>query len=295
MPPPQTHLDKHGFPIPASFGPRGPEGAPARPTRAKAPRKQRPWLRLMLLAYLLLLLGALAHHLGLVSGVRELLAQRCLHDGWLAMRNDDFAEAEQQFSRAVWLAPNRFEPLFSRAVARRQQLDFDGCLADVNQVLVIQPRNTEALLFRADLLQQRQQHAAALADVSRAVEITGGTQPGPLNNRAYLRARAGVELEAALADIEQALEMVGGDNAAYLDTRGYVHFMLGRHPEALADLNAAIELEQQLGFSPEHDENLAVMYFHRGQVYSALGDESRAQEDTQLALQLGYSVARGVW
>jgi hypothetical protein len=42
-------------------------------------------------------------------------------------------------------------------------------------------------------------------------------------------------------------------------------------------------------------ENMAVMYFHRGQILEKLGDDRRAKRDMRLALEMGYDPESGVF
>lgn len=67
-----------------------------------------------------------------------------------------------------------------------------------------------------------------------------------LNQIAYYRSLAGIELEQALQDIESALLHLPGQQeesrAAFLDTRAWVLHRLGRHGEALVDINKCFEI-----------------------------------------------------
>jgi tetratricopeptide (TPR) repeat protein len=67
-----------------------------------------------------------------------------------------------------------------------------------------------------------------------------------LNQLAYFRALAGVELEEALTDIDRAIE-IDGKQAAVLDTKAWVLYAMNRNDEALALIGDAIKkMEEEL-------------------------------------------------
>ena len=182
------------------------------------------------------------------------------------------------------------------------------------------------------LFQRRGQHEEALADADRIVEMVEAapnqevdrgngqlvTLPLALNNRAYACALADRNVEGGLADIERALSLLGVENdAALLDTRGYLNYLLGNLEAALSDMERAVQLAEsdrrnfqvirtaqlRRGMDPRlleqiqelSDQNLAVLYHHRGLVYQQLGQEPEAQKDLAQAEKLGYDPETGVW
>lgn len=71
------------------------------------------------------------------------------------------------------------------------------------------------------------------------------TAPLMLNQLAYMRAQAGIELEDALKDIELAIK-IDGPLPSYLDTKAWVLYGLKRNLEALGFVNKAIEGQEEL-------------------------------------------------
>jgi tetratricopeptide (TPR) repeat protein len=121
-----------------------------------------------------------------------------------------------------------------------------------------------------------------------------------------------------LEDINRALDLLGpNDNSAFLDTRGYLHYLAGDDDAALRDMERAVRLEEsdfrqfrrarpkQLEFgidtkvlrrmTESREQNLAIMYHHRGLVYQKLGREQDAERDLTRADKLGYDPENGVW
>jgi tetratricopeptide (TPR) repeat protein len=85
----------------------------------------------------------------------------------------------------------------------------------------------------------RDDFAGALVDLERvrAEDLALGPRAAWLNNRAYARARAGVDRDAALADVEHAMKL-RPDVPGYRHTRGVVLMALGRLDDAIADLDS---------------------------------------------------------
>lgn len=152
-----------------------------------------------------------------------------------------------------------------------------------------------------------------------------------LNNRAYFRAIANfgrADLAEALQDINLSLKLAGhedgggravraDDEAVKRDTRGYLHYLLGDYDGALEDIERAILVAENT-FAIERvyvmnesrtvvdrrpidlhmrgsEENLAVLYHHRGLIYEKIGRRYDAQVEFDRARRLGYNPARGVF
>jgi tetratricopeptide (TPR) repeat protein len=152
---------------------------------------------------------------------------------------------------------------------------------------------------------RQKDYATAIEDASAAIQLFGRDHEVLLNQRAYIRALANAEakdkeeLQAGLADVNRALEMAP-KHAAFVDTRGYLLHLLGDQHKALREMDRAIELTfevQQRSYHRDPQrfrEDLAVMHFHRGLVYEALGHHDQASEDFQRAEKLGYNPDAGI-
>lgn len=310
--------DPLGFPVPPEFdapprggvepagGGRGPMAEPVvRPGRGK---------RLVVAAALAGLVAAVAWSVGEpVVGpqiVRWSIRRAIRHEA----RGDLDAAVADLGRAARWVGddPDRLgEFLIWRALLRLQQRDPHGALDDCSRAvaalpLAMQPRCVRALvhavLARGD---------DALTDAEAVVGLAGAGSPEALNHRAYIRALVGRDLEAALADVDAALAR-GGDEAAYLDTRGYLLHLLGRHTEAIDQLNLAIEKTQRqrrevaarsATAPPDEiahrlrgiDHGLAVMHQHRAVACRAAGLEGQARQDFEIAERCGYDPTRGIF
>lgn len=302
MAPPSQQLDKYGFPIPGTFEPpREP-----RPRRRVSPRTAR-WI-VLLVAGGMVLLGTRGFW---KARLNESVAEYYERRGRERQLLDDLPGALADFDSALAWAPDQVGLYYWRAIARLESHDVEGSLRDCDQLLSRNPF-PEAYQLRSQANQRLGKHDEALADSTQYLELADPQDPNPWNNRAYVRALAGRELNEALTDIERAIQL-GGPSAAFLDTRGYILFLLGQYDRALADLDEAItEAGQDSAtllqaararsladgtirrLERGANENLSVLMHHRGQIREALGKKDEAQADYRAAEELGYNPAKGV-
>ncbi|MBL9123894.1 MAG: hypothetical protein JNG90_09705 [Planctomycetaceae bacterium] len=225
----------------------------------------------------------------------------------------DLPAALAQLDKAVEWAPENPAILFSRAEMRRRNNDLEGSLADYNRVIELRPTFSGGYAGRATVWQRLGKYPEAIGDLTLALRHQPAWEPDPWNQRAYIRALGNVDLELALDDVNEAIRLAEEENASYLDTRGYIQHLLGKHSEALADLNRAILLtsaqREQWRLQGEKEQSdprlrklrdqdfehaLAVMYQHRGRVHAALKNEADAARDAAEAQKLGYDPAQGI-
>jgi len=256
MPAPIRRVDKDGFPIATgSFEELAPQtvdpGFPKPPRYAKTPSWIWRW-RWWLLALLLVAIFGIP----VVNGGRHMVALWLLRQAEEHEVHGNLPAAAANADRALQWEPDRFERwegYWFRAMVRQRMKDFDGALADLNQLvelLASAPEPSDFSKFLCDaynsrslIEESREMHREAIDDAELAVAFAVPEQKIlALNNRAYVWARSGQKLEQALRDIEQVLKESSHDEgyAGYVDTRAYVFFRLGRYEEALADLNSAI-------------------------------------------------------
>lgn len=107
------------------------------------------------------------------------------------------------------------------------------------------------------------------------VALTRSDRAATLVNRGIIFNRT-ERYDAAMADFEAALEINPGLGEAYLN-RGNSHFFQQRMLAAKADYDRAIELKSR---------DLHAAHFNRGLVYEVLGDTQAARADFETALRL---------
>ena len=224
-----------------------------------------------------------------------------------AARDDDPALALEKVNGAIETWPMSEQLYLVRAAIRRNLGDLRGSLDDYDIAIHLVPTFPDAYLQRAQVRRLLGFSRDALEDIDMAVALMPRDEPEPLNLRAYFRALEGVKLEEALDDIQRAISMEDEAPAALLDTRACVFLGLGELDNALRDANDAIRLtekeRQQMLDSKQFanateeiqelsrtrkDEVLSVLYYHRSQIYAALGDPQLAQQDADQADSLGF-------
>jgi tetratricopeptide (TPR) repeat protein len=100
------------------------------------------------------------------------------------------------------------------------------------------------------------------------------------NQRCWLRAIAGRELDSALADCNEALKREP-DSAAALDSRGLANFKLGKLNEADADYQAVLK---------KNEKKPSSLYV-RGILRLRSGDAERGKEDLAAAEKIDPMIA----
>jgi tetratricopeptide (TPR) repeat protein len=297
-------VDEFGFPLPHTFD----DDRPA-PRRL---RNSRPlgWLRATLvLVGVVLLIGMIFKEPG-----RKFMAAWYQKQAEQNYRADDLASALDCADMALRWTPNSADLYEQRAHYRQESGDLAGSLEDYNKLLLLDSKRADAYVGRSIVLQRMGAHRRAIDDVTKAISLRSNYDHRLLNQRAYTRAIANLELDEALEDIQQAIRLAGGEMAEYIDTRGYIYYLLDRQEEALADLDRAVALiverrqyvqeavaarrgasrraARWLRLLAEHE---AVMTYHRGLVHEKLGNVELAQADKSRGEELGYNPANGVY
>jgi tetratricopeptide (TPR) repeat protein len=151
----------------------------------------------------------------------------------------DLALAE--FDAVLELLPGHAATLARRGAVRVQLDDPEAALADLDLALQIDDRNATALLWRGTAKLRRGEPEAALEDLGAVVEREDEAAGPPV---AQLRAEALVALgrhAEALGDLDSA--PASELDAGMLVTRGRARLELDRPGEAIADAQAALALD----------------------------------------------------
>ncbi|HEY5315768.1 MAG TPA: tetratricopeptide repeat protein [Pirellulales bacterium] len=299
-------VDQHGFPIPPGF-----DEQPDAPPRPRSASRKGRWVILALLAAVI---ASLVIESPLSTTGRHWAA------GWFVSRaagkadRGDLPGAISEMDWAIWCLPGVPKLYEFRGAWRLQAKDFEGSLADYSRAIELNPKEVRPYQGRSLVLQRMGKTHEAIKDLNQVIKLSDPHNPVPLNDRAYFRAVAGIELKEGLADIEQAIKLADKDNFNFIDTRGWIRFRMGDLPGALEDLNRAIALgekdrQRELDFLAGHQQqrwfverserewerNLAVMYHHRGEIYQKLGKSRQASADLARGDKLGYNPAEGVF
>ncbi|PZO50125.1 MAG: hypothetical protein DCF16_13570 [Alphaproteobacteria bacterium] len=182
------------------------------------------------------------------------------------------ARAVADFGRALRIDPQLVDALVGRAAVHVSRGAHDAALRDLDAALAIAPRHRRALEERDLALAGRvDAYAVQIAQLNEAL-IRNPLDPQLLNNRCWVRALAGRDLELALADCDTAL-LQNPNFAAALDSRGLVNVKRGAFAAALADYEAGLALEPGRGH----------YLYGRGLARRGLGLIAEAEADFQAA------------
>ena len=171
----------------------------------------------------------------------------------------------------------------------------------------------KAYAIRGAVFHRLGRNRDAIADCTTALNMAPREfRSNYLNQRAYFRALANIELDQALQDVQASLNARPGE-PEIIDTRGFVLFRQRQYDAALKDIDQAIFLYvgplretdnlqfrlQAIDDLPPHDrrvvaESIAVMLHHRGEIRKKLGQEAQGDQDIRKAKSLGYDPEHGV-
>jgi tetratricopeptide (TPR) repeat protein len=186
----------------------------------------------------------------------------------------DFGAAANAYRLAFGNGVLNNEEYWQLQVMAAYQTSAPAAVQVLREAVQHNPRFVDLALRYSLALASKLEFDSALEALKLAVDVNS-KDPTVLNQLAYYRALARVELEQALQDINQALES-DENEPALRDTRGWVLYQLGRPEEALKDAQFAVEamertsmlgiLERSLGeftTSPDYsnllpEANLAV-------------------------------------
>lgn len=244
--------------------------------------------------------------------VREAVVLWSLQRAAECEAQSDIAGAVSDVSRALRWHGDEAELLCMRAMLRLEARDAQGALADAGRAAAIAP--TAVLPWRVQALVHAvlDDAEAAISAAEMVVNLSAAGDADALNHRAYLRGLTGRDLPAALVDIDRAIGDSEESSPEMLDTRGFVLHLLGRHREAVDQLNLAITGMQQnrrkLGLLAGRvdavhlacrlrglDHGMAVMLQHRALACRAIGLEEQAKQDFELAGKKGFDPTRGIF
>lgn len=183
------------------------------------------------------------------------------------------AEAIEDFSAAIKLAPENLEAIGIRGNLRYERGDLEGAIEDYTLLLTKAPGNATALKFRGDAWLLKGDDARATADYDAAVAADAAFADAYVA-RGELK-MDDFDLEGALADFDAAIRSEPAYAFAY-HLRGDAQWALMHRDQALADYSKAIEL----------DATRAVYFLERGELRNEMGDTAQALADFGEAVRL---------
>jgi len=185
--------------------------------------------------------------------------------------------ARTDIEHALQLAPTDGALLRIRAILRLRERDHTGALADADAAARATPATSLDMVLIANLLARLDQPARGIALLGPVIAShpEDSALPRLLNARCWLRAQAGLDLDAALDDCNRALKRAG-KQAMFLDSRGLVQLRKGNPAAAVADYDAALAINPKLAWS----------LYGRGLAKIALGQKEPGEADKAAAVAI---------
>lgn len=178
-------------------------------------------------------------------------------------------EALADYESAMRVSPPFPEPYYNRAEIRYAEGDLDGALSDLDYALELDPAFSAAYVNRSGLLAALGEYGRARQDVDSGLALDPGN-PYLLCVLGQVEERP----EQARAAFDAALERKPDLVAAWAG-RGELAFAAGDHEAAVADLTAAVKLEES-----------AELLFNRALALRACGRTAEARDDLLRAAEL---------
>lgn len=188
-----------------------------------------------------------------------------------ALRRYD--ESLVYFDKASQLSPHDADILRSYSLVQSKLGKTAAAATTAGKLYKVRNEKTPEALFYATLLQQDKQ----LGEAATIYQKVLAQEPGnvvALNNVASLLADQG-KLVDAEKTARKANELSKG-NAHLLDTLGWIVYQQKRYQESLVILTDAAKAKS----------DIAVVHYHTGVVYSALGNAAAAKKSFEQALKL---------
>lgn len=168
----------------------------------------------------------------------ERRAAALIQRGMERSQRGQHVRAIADFGRALRIDPDLVEAYIERGLAHQARGAYESAMLDFDAALARDPGSYAASLRATAMDLMNSQQAGELEQLMDAIAVDP-SNAALWNERCWLRAVDGSDLEYALGDCNEALRLAPGA-AAYHDSRGLVHLKLGNYAEALADYDAAV-------------------------------------------------------
>jgi tetratricopeptide (TPR) repeat protein len=191
-----------------------------------------------------------------------------------------FLEACEETASDPQLQRQRHTAWYGLGVALARTGDHTGAVVAYTRALELEPSDSKALYARALAHSKRQEHSAAIRDMTASLALE--TDVDVLLQRAYQRLRL-QDLRGAEEDAEAALALAPRLAGAY-QCRANIGLARGRVEAALEDLDVALGLEPS-----------AEVYGSRARALAMLGRRKEALADFDRAMRGGADVYAEIW
>ncbi|MDF5727134.1 MAG: tetratricopeptide repeat protein [Rhizonema sp. PD38] len=194
----------------------------------------------------------------------------------------DFRGAIEDFNQVIRLNPNDTDAYCNRGVAHYELGDKKAAIEDFNQAICLNPNFADAYHNRGLSHYELGDKKAAIEDFNQAICLNPNFADA-YHNRGLSHYELG-DKKAAIEDLNQAIRLNPKFVNAYCN-RGNARYELGNKKAAIEDFNQAIRL----------NPDFANAYHKRGIAHSNLGDKKAAIEDYNQAIHLNPNFANAYY
>lgn len=186
---------------------------------------------------------------------------------------DDREGARRDLDRAIELDPDYVPARMDRAWWQYYANEFEPALADLEHVLKLDAKQAQAIYLRALIAARQDRPADAQRDFDAAVAAAPEDE-GILRGRGEFLVRQG-QLEKALADAEKLVE-ADAANSDRQRIRGFILVALGRNQQALESFERAVLIDGSEDWAGRYGRGVALAAL--GRAPDALPDLEAAVE-----------------
>lgn len=192
---------------------------------------------------------------------------------------NEYERAIQDYDQAIKLEPDDAYSFSSRGDAYRHLKRYTEALSDYDKAITLKHDLASTYVRRAMVYLETKEFVRALQDDSKAIEL-GPEDAVAFNNRCWVRAVWGQELDMALDDCTKAVTLKPDDWYSR-GSRAFVYLRKGQYMASIKDADAAIAL----------DANDADAWLIRGIAKRKSGDEEGGHADIAAAEKLDPKIA----
>ena len=217
--------------------------------------------------------------------VRE-TAEKFFEQGEEFLRNEVWASAVEEFSKAISVDPDFAEAYINRGLAYYSAGDDEAAISDFETALNLdfEPQTTQMWVNRGRVNSILGNIADSIADFDKAIKIDPEFVEAYVR-RGYIYGYDLYEYEQAFADFNRAIA-IDPDYALIYQRRGFINGINGDYKAAIDDFSKALELK------PEASET----FLERGHAYAAMGEFDLSIDDLSKAITLNPELTEAyVW
>ena len=189
------------------------------------------------------------------------------------IRQDKFKGAIADYQKALTLDSENISLWHNLILCRIQEKDYGVARAELDTLIRIAPRYTDAYLMGSDVAMRQKDTVQALTFADKAIDMDRYS-PGPWSARAMIFLQREKFKEAEM-DLDEAVHL------SYRDANVYINRALARYHQnnlrgAMADYDVALDI----------DPNHFIGRYNRGLFRAQVGDDNNAIEDFNFVLKV---------